>query len=64
MKFPFETTLQQYAIKVIRRDGQTKLFADDSGVVTFDGRDRAERMTWRLAHCNSGDLYEVTELPT
>jgi hypothetical protein len=62
MQFGFEPTLQQYAIKVIRADGQTKLLSDAAGVLIFDSRDHAERMTWRLAYCNSGDLYEVTEL--
>jgi hypothetical protein len=63
MKFPSETTLQQYVIQVIHPNGQAKLLTDDSGVLTFNDRDHAERMTWRLAYCNSGDLYEVTELP-
>jgi hypothetical protein len=62
-KFPSETTLQQYAIKANQPDGQTKLLADDSGALTFDSRSRAERVTWRLAYCNSGDLYEVTSVP-
>jgi hypothetical protein len=63
MQFWFEPALQQYAIKIIRPDGQTKLLSDDAGVLTFDSRERAERITSRLAYCGSGDRYEVTELP-
>ena len=51
----------QYAITIIHPNGETELFADPSGVVEFSSRDDAERMTWRLAACNDGNLYEVTE---
>jgi hypothetical protein len=63
VQFCFAPTLQQYAIKVIHPDGQTKLLADAGGVLIFDSRDHAVRMTWRLAFDNTGDLYEVVELP-
>jgi hypothetical protein len=53
----------EYAVRILSPDNQAKLLADHSGVRRFSSRDHAERMTHRLAFNNTGDLYEIVELP-